>query len=125
MRGTEKAGRKEKGMYTIEDIMKVLPHRYPFQFIDRVLEVEDGKRIVAVKNVSINVTFASHSAAQQSELLSPNDSICLPAENHGNATLAFTIDGADKSYNEHDVELWMNESYTFSIQPDGSVTGQH
>ena len=45
-----KAGRKEKGMYTIEDIMKVLPHRYPFLLVDRILEIEEKKRIVGLKN---------------------------------------------------------------------------
>ena len=34
-----KAARKEKSMYTIEDIMKVLPHRYPFLLVDRILEM--------------------------------------------------------------------------------------
>ncbi|PYO78867.1 MAG: UDP-3-O-[3-hydroxymyristoyl] N-acetylglucosamine deacetylase, partial [Gemmatimonadetes bacterium] len=38
-----RAGRKEKGMYTIEDIMKVLPHRYPFLLVDRILEIEEKK----------------------------------------------------------------------------------
>src|SRR6266566_6672350 len=52
-----KAGRKEKGMYTIEDIMKVLPHRYPFLLVDRILEIEEKKRIVGVKNVTINEPF--------------------------------------------------------------------
>ena len=52
-----KAGRKEKGMYTIEDIMKVLPHRYPFLLVDRILEIEEKKRIVGLKNVSINEPF--------------------------------------------------------------------
>jgi UDP-3-O-[3-hydroxymyristoyl] N-acetylglucosamine deacetylase/3-hydroxyacyl-[acyl-carrier-protein] dehydratase len=52
-----KAGRKETGMYTIEDIMKVLPHRYPFLFVDRILEIEEKKRIVGLKNVSINEPF--------------------------------------------------------------------
>ena len=51
-----KAGRKEKGMYTIEDIMKVLPHRYPFLLVDRILEIEE-KRIVGLKNVTINEPF--------------------------------------------------------------------
>src|SRR5262249_42884391 len=36
------------------DIAALLPHRYPFQFIDRVIEVTNGARIVAWKNVSIN-----------------------------------------------------------------------
>ena len=52
-----RAGRKEKGMYTIEDIMKVLPHRYPFLLVDRVLEIEEKKRIVGLKNVTINEPF--------------------------------------------------------------------
>ncbi len=52
-----KAGRKEKRMYTIEDIMKVLPHRYPFLLVDRILEIEEKKRIVGLKNVTINEPF--------------------------------------------------------------------
>jgi len=38
----------------IHEVLKYLPHRYPFLMIDRVLECEPGKRIVALKNVSIN-----------------------------------------------------------------------
>ncbi|HEY8852470.1 MAG TPA: UDP-3-O-acyl-N-acetylglucosamine deacetylase [Gemmatimonadaceae bacterium] len=48
----------EKGMvYGIEDIMKVLPHRYPFLLVDRILEIEENKRIVGLKNVTINEPF--------------------------------------------------------------------
>ncbi|HLA13619.1 MAG TPA: bifunctional UDP-3-O-[3-hydroxymyristoyl] N-acetylglucosamine deacetylase/3-hydroxyacyl-ACP dehydratase [Gemmatimonadaceae bacterium] len=52
-----KAGRQENGMYTIEQIMKVLPHRYPFLLVDRILEIEENKRIVGLKNVTINEPF--------------------------------------------------------------------
>ena len=52
-----KAARKETSMYTIEDIMKVLPHRYPFLLVDRILEIEEKKRIVGLKNVTINEPF--------------------------------------------------------------------
>ena len=38
-------------------IMAVLPHRYPFLLVDRVLELEPGKRIRAIKNVTINEPF--------------------------------------------------------------------
>jgi len=38
----------------INEVMKILPHRYPFLFIDRVISVEGAKRAVAVKNVSVN-----------------------------------------------------------------------
>ena len=38
----------------IYEVLKYLPHRYPFLLIDRVMECEPGKRIVALKNVSSN-----------------------------------------------------------------------
>ena len=41
----------------IEDIMKVLPHRYPFLLVDRVVELDPGKRVVGIKNVTINEPF--------------------------------------------------------------------
>ena len=41
----------------IKEIMEYLPHRYPFLLIDRVLEFEPGKRIVALKNVTVNEPF--------------------------------------------------------------------
>ena len=41
-------------MMDIHQILKCLPHRYPILLVDRVLEIEKGKRIVALKNVSIN-----------------------------------------------------------------------
>ena len=39
------------------DITGIVPHRYPFLLVDRVIEVEVGKRIVALKNVTINEPF--------------------------------------------------------------------
>jgi UDP-3-O-[3-hydroxymyristoyl] N-acetylglucosamine deacetylase/3-hydroxyacyl-[acyl-carrier-protein] dehydratase len=44
-------------VYGIEEIMKVLPHRYPFLLVDRILELEPRKRIVGLKNVTINEPF--------------------------------------------------------------------
>ena len=44
-------------MKEIREIMNLLPHRYPFLLVDRVLEMEEGKRIVSIKNVSINEPF--------------------------------------------------------------------
>jgi 3-hydroxyacyl-[acyl-carrier-protein] dehydratase len=41
----------------IRGIMEYLPHRYPFLLVDRVLELEHGKRIVAIKNVTINEPY--------------------------------------------------------------------
>ena len=44
-------------MKEIREIMDVLPHRYPFLLVDKVLEMEEGKKIVSIKNVSINEPF--------------------------------------------------------------------
>ena len=41
----------------ITEILKILPHRYPFLLVDRILEVETGKRIVGIKNVTFNEEF--------------------------------------------------------------------
>jgi 3-hydroxyacyl-[acyl-carrier-protein] dehydratase len=44
-------------MMDIHEILKKLPHRYPILLVDRVLELEKGKRIKAIKNVTINEPF--------------------------------------------------------------------
>lgn len=44
-------------MLTTEQIQAILPHRYPFLMIDRILEVEEGKKAVGIKNVTINEDF--------------------------------------------------------------------
>ena len=41
----------------VNAIMKILPHRYPFLLVDRIVELEHGKRCVGIKNVSINEPF--------------------------------------------------------------------
>jgi beta-hydroxyacyl-ACP dehydratase FabZ len=46
-----------KAMHDLEWILEVLPHRYPFLLVDRVLEIEPQKRIVALKNVTANEQF--------------------------------------------------------------------
>ncbi len=47
----------KKPLYNIDDIKKILPHRFPFLLIDKVIEIEDGGKIVAVKNVTYNEWF--------------------------------------------------------------------
>lgn len=42
---------------SITEIQQILPHRYPFLLIDRVVEMERGKRVVAIKNVTVNEPF--------------------------------------------------------------------
>ncbi|HEY0829326.1 MAG TPA: 3-hydroxyacyl-ACP dehydratase FabZ [Bacilli bacterium] len=41
-------------MLDINQIQEIIPHRYPFLLIDRILEVEEGKRAVGLKNVTVN-----------------------------------------------------------------------
>ncbi|MEY3997335.1 MAG: 3-hydroxyacyl-[acyl-carrier-protein] dehydratase FabZ [Betaproteobacteria bacterium] len=41
----------------IHQILKLLPHRYPFLLVDRVLDIEKGKSIVAIKNVTMNEPY--------------------------------------------------------------------
>jgi 3-hydroxyacyl-[acyl-carrier-protein] dehydratase len=41
----------------IHEVMKYLPHRYPFLLVDRVLDITLGERIIAIKNVTINEPF--------------------------------------------------------------------
>ena len=53
----EQAKNPYKTTMDISEIMSILPHRYPFLLIDRVVEMERRKRIVAIKNVTINEPF--------------------------------------------------------------------
>ncbi len=47
----------EGRVFTIDQIQKILPHRYPFLLVDRVIEIEQGKRGIGIKNVTINDGF--------------------------------------------------------------------
>ncbi|MGD0130104.1 MAG: 3-hydroxyacyl-ACP dehydratase FabZ, partial [Terriglobia bacterium] len=51
------AGTERGFVYSIMDIMSFLPHRYPFLLVDRILEIEGDKRIVGLKNVTMNEPF--------------------------------------------------------------------
>lgn len=44
-------------MMDVKEIMQCIPHRYPFVLVDRVLEMVEGKSIVAIKNVTMNEEF--------------------------------------------------------------------
>jgi 3-hydroxyacyl-[acyl-carrier-protein] dehydratase len=44
-------------MLDIEQIKEIIPHRYPFLLVDRILEVEEGKKAAGLKNVSANEEF--------------------------------------------------------------------
>ena len=44
-------------MLTTEQVQAILPHRYPFLMVDKILEIEEGKKAVGIKNVTINEDF--------------------------------------------------------------------
>ena len=44
-------------MVSIKEIMEHIPHRYPFLLVDRIVDFEEGKKIVSLKNVTINEPF--------------------------------------------------------------------
>jgi len=44
-------------MLTSQQLQAILPHRYPFLLVDRIVELEEGKRAVGLKNVTINEAF--------------------------------------------------------------------
>ena len=44
-------------MMDIKEIQKFLPHRYPFLMVDRIVEIEPGKKAIGIKNVTINEEF--------------------------------------------------------------------
>ena len=46
-------------MFDLNQIKEIIPHRYPFLLVDRIIEVEEGKRAVGLKNVSANEPFFS------------------------------------------------------------------
>lgn len=48
---------KKSKIYNINDIMKILPHRYPFLLVDKVIEVERGVKGIGIKNLTINEGF--------------------------------------------------------------------
>lgn len=41
----------------IQEIMETIPHRYPFLLVDKIIELEEGKRAVGIKNVTMNEPF--------------------------------------------------------------------
>ncbi len=51
------AAASEAGVWDINLIQAIMPHRYPFLLVDRIIELEDRKRVVGIKNVTINEPF--------------------------------------------------------------------
>jgi UDP-3-O-[3-hydroxymyristoyl] N-acetylglucosamine deacetylase / 3-hydroxyacyl-[acyl-carrier-protein] dehydratase len=55
--GKSKATSRGASMLDINEIQKILPHRYPFLLVDRILELEPNKRVVGIKNITANEPF--------------------------------------------------------------------
>jgi UDP-3-O-[3-hydroxymyristoyl] N-acetylglucosamine deacetylase/3-hydroxyacyl-[acyl-carrier-protein] dehydratase len=53
----EKSTAPRRGLYELTDILEILPHRYPFLLVDRIVELQDSKRVVGIKNVTFNEPF--------------------------------------------------------------------
>lgn len=54
------------------EIQRILPHRYPFLLVDRITELEPDRRIVGVKNVSLNECHLAHPHGEASPVLPPS-----------------------------------------------------
>jgi UDP-3-O-[3-hydroxymyristoyl] N-acetylglucosamine deacetylase/3-hydroxyacyl-[acyl-carrier-protein] dehydratase len=54
---TGKRVREVPSSLSIEEIQEIMPHRYPFLLVDRILHLEEGKRVVGIKNVTMNEPF--------------------------------------------------------------------
>jgi len=44
-------------MLNVDEIKKIIPHRYPFLLVDKIVELEEGKKAVGIKNVTVNEPF--------------------------------------------------------------------
>jgi len=44
-------------LLTVRQIQQIIPHRYPFLLIDRILEVEEGVRAIGIKNITVNESY--------------------------------------------------------------------
>lgn len=89
----------------IRDIFSLLPHRYPMLLVDRVVECDDEKRIVAIKNVTINEPFfAGHfpgvpimPGVLQIEAMAQTGGILLRRKNKDSAHRVPVFMGIDKA----------------------------
>jgi UDP-3-O-[3-hydroxymyristoyl] N-acetylglucosamine deacetylase/3-hydroxyacyl-[acyl-carrier-protein] dehydratase len=57
VQAVKRAGASKAAVMGIEEILRVIPHRQPMLLVDRVVEIDQGKRIVGIKNVTINEPF--------------------------------------------------------------------
>ncbi len=90
-----------------EDITNILPHRYPFLLVDRIIELEPGERVVGIKNVTANEPFFQghfpgnpimpgvlivEAMAQAGGVLARMSMRAAPAQEEGNTVLFMSMD---------------------------------
>ena len=85
--------------FDISKVLELLPHRYPFLLVDRVIELERGKSLSAIKNVSINEPFFQGHFPHQPVMPGV---LILEALAQATGLLAF-----DEMGNAHDTKLYM------------------
>ena len=98
-------------MMDVTEIRKLIPHRYPFLLVDRIVEFEPEQRIVGIKNVSINESFFQGHFPQKP--LMPGVLICeamaqvaavMASCSEGFAGKVFVLTGMDRVRFKHPVE---------------------
>ena len=92
----------EKTKFEISDIIKILPHRYPFILIDRIEIIKPGESLIALKNVTINEPFFQ--GHFPGEPVMPG---VLIVEAFGQAAAALTAAGIDKNTYENKLVFLM------------------
>src|SRR5688500_20218182 len=78
-------------------IQRILPHRYPFLLVDRITEFEADKRIVGIKNVSLNEKYLAHGDGDRpvlpptilTEAIAPGGAIMILAKTENREKLIF------------------------------------
>ena len=79
-------------------IERIIPHRYPFLLVDRIIELEPDKRIVGIKNVSLNERYLSRQPgtkeSRYAHLLGETAPVANLPEQSGRPELSGAIDGA-------------------------------
>src|ERR687886_340564 len=87
-----------KTIFTLEDIQKILPHRYPFALVDRIIEYVPGKRAVGIKNVTFNEPhFQGHFPGRPlmpgDQLVMTTELLCIKRRRFGKMNSFAVVDG--------------------------------
>ena len=96
----------------VKQIQEILPHRYPFLLVDRVLEMEEGKRIVASKAVTMNEYFFQGHFPQ--EPVMPGVLI-MEALDRGDISLETVVYASEHACSMGGSQIWLEPGETMSV----------